>query len=263
MDCNLIELNPNCYKLHNDFIFNRDKVIVTVNYDNDLFINDYLKSLYKHCSVNDFTLIIFDNSDLNKLNIDLLYRNGLTNILYLDNTKNPKCCNRNGLIDFTVNTNVYKGSYLHCRSVDWLIENVLFKNRVSGFILTDTDVIFKKNPFDIIDTQYCTVGEKSKDQERINPYLQYINLNEYRQYGLTYYDENNMLWQTSDDWKITDTGCVYYKLLVDKQLPIKTIDINEYISHYNHGSWVSMGDFKPYDKLKNIWEWQRLNKEFL
>jgi hypothetical protein len=262
MYCNLVEINPDCYKIHNDFIFNSDKVIVTVNYDSDIFIYDYLKSLYKLCDKNDFTLIIFDNSELNKLNIDLLFRHGLTNILYLDNTKNPKCCDKQGLIDFSIET-PHKGSYEHCRTVDWIIQNILFKNCVSGFLLTDSDIIFKRNPFEIIDTNYCTIGEKDKTLNRINPYLQYINLMKYKQYGLTYYDENNMVWITSNDWVNTDTGCIYYKMLLDKQLPIKIIDIEDYISHYNHGSWVSMGDFKPFDKLKNIWEWQTLNKEYL
>jgi hypothetical protein len=264
MDCNLVEINPACYKIHDDFIFNRDKVIVTLNYDSDMFIYDYIKSLYKFCDKNDFTLIIFDNSELNKLNIDLLlYRLGLTNILYLDNTKNPKCCDKQGLINFTTETILYKGSYEHCRTVDWIIQNILFKNRVSGFLLTDSDVIFKKNPFEIIDTDYCTVGEKDELQNRINPYLQYINLQRYKQYGLSYYDENNMIFLTSEDWRNADTGCGYYKKLIDKQLPIKTIDINDYIIHYHHGSWKSITDVAPYDKFKNILNWHTSNREFL
>ena len=85
-----IEIHPNCIRHTDDFKM-KEKMLLVVNCDSDIFLHPMIRSLYKNVNQEEFTLCIFDNSYSAKFNEDIYFNYGFNNILFLDNTRCMYC----------------------------------------------------------------------------------------------------------------------------------------------------------------------------
>ena len=265
-----IEIHPNCIRHTDDFKM-KEKVLLVVNCDSDIFLHPMIRSLYKNVNQDDFTLCIFDNSYSAKFNEDIYFNYGFNNILFLDNTRcYTDVVPRRWIVDVNeelLNQNRF-ASVIHCKTVDFCLK--YFKQEgVKDLILADSDVLFKQNPFNIIDRNYVCVGENEAKNHRLAPYLLYFNLEKLE---LNYFDETRMLGITSDDLTLYDTGGAFTEDLIDKKLPYKQIKLEDYIEHFGGGSYIFDADDikgthniicskqeQPQKSFELVYKWLKLN----
>lgn len=265
-----IEIHPNCIRHTDDFKM-KEKVLLVVNCDSDIFLHPMIRSLYKNVNQDDFTLCIFDNSYSAKFNEDIYFNYGFNNILFLDNTRcYTDAVPRRWIVDVNeelLNQNRF-ASVIHCKTVDFCLK--YFKQEgVKDLILADSDVLFKQNPFNIIDRNYVCVGENEAKNHRLAPYLLYFNLEKLE---LNYFDETRMLGITSDDLTLYDTGGAFTEDLIDKKLPYKQIKLEDYIEHFGGGSYIFDADDikgthniicsrqeQPQKSFELVYKWLKLN----
>ena len=265
-----IEIHPNCIRQTDDFKM-KEKVLLVVNCDSDIFLHPMIRSLYKNVNKDDFTLCIFDNSYSAKFNEDIYFNYGFNNILFLDNTRcYTDVVPRRWIVDVNeelLNQNRF-ASVIHCKTVDFCLK--YFKQEgVKDLILADSDVLFKQNPFNIIDRNYVCVGENEAKNHRLAPYLLYFNLEKLE---LNYFDETRMLGITSDDLTLYDTGGAFTEDLIDKKLPYKQIKLEDYIEHFGGGSYIFDADDikgthniicsrqeQPQKSFELVYKWLKLN----
>ena len=265
-----IEIHPNCIRHTNDFKM-KEKVLLVVNCDSDIFLHPMIRSLYKNVNQDDFTLCIFDNSYSAKFNEDIYFNYGFNNILFLDNTRcYTDVVPRRWIVDVNeelLNQNRF-ASVIHCKTVDFCLK--YFKQEgVKDLILADSDVLFKQNPFNIIDRNYVCVGENESKNHRLAPYLLYFNLEKLE---LNYFDETRMLGITSDDLTLYDTGGAFTEDLINKKLPYKQIKLEDYIEHFGGGSYIFDADDikgthniicsrqeQPQKSFELVYKWLKLN----
>lgn len=265
-----IEIHPNCIRHTDDFKM-KEKMLLVVNCDSDIFLHPMIRSLYKNVNQNDFTLCIFDNSYSAKFNEDIYFNYGFNNILFLDNTRcYTDAVPRRWIVDVNeelLNQNRF-ASVIHCKTVDFCLK--YFKQEgVKDLILADSDVLFKQNPFNIIDRNYVCVGENEAKNHRLAPYLLYFNLEKLE---LNYFDETRMLGITSDDLTLYDTGGAFTEDLIDKKLPYKQIKLEDYIEHFGGGSYIFDADDikgthniicsrqeQPQKSFELVYKWLKMN----
>lgn len=265
-----IEIHPNCIRHTDDFKM-KEKVLLVVNCDSDIFLHPMIRSLYKNVNQDDFTLCIFDNSYSAKFNEDIYFNYGFNNILFLDNTRcYTDVVPRRWIVDVNeelLNQNRF-ASVIHCKTVDFCLK--YFKQEgVKDLILADSDVLFKQNPFNIIDRNYVCVGENEAKNHRLAPYLLYFNLEKLE---LNYFDETRMFGITSDDLTLYDTGGAFTEDLIDKKLPYKQIKLEDYIEHFGGGSYIFDADDikgthniicsrqeQPQKSFELVYKWLKLN----
>ena len=265
-----IEIHPNCIRHTNDFKM-KEKMLLVVNCDSDIFLHPMIRSLYKNVNQDDFTLCIFDNSYSAKFNEDIYFNYGFNNILFLDNTRcYTDAVPRRWIVDVDeelLNQNRF-ASVIHCKTVDFCLK--YFKQEgVKDLILADSDVLFKQNPFNIIDRNYVCVGENEAKNHRLAPYLLYFNLEKLE---LNYFDETRMLGITSDDITLYDTGAAFTADLIDKKIPYKQIKLEDYIEHFGGGSYIFDADDiknthniicsrqeQPQKSFELVYKWLKLN----
>ena len=235
-----LSIHPNCVRHTDNFKLN-EKMLLVVNCDSDIFLHPMIRSLYKNVNQNEFTLCIFDNSWSAKFNEDIYFNYGFNNILFLDNTRCytdvvPRRC----IIDIDeplINSNNY-ASVIHCKTIDFCLK--YFKQEgVRDLIVIDSDVLFKQNPFNIIDRNYVCVGEYEQIYHRFAPYLLYFNLDKL---NINYYDPNRMLGITTNDIHYYDTGGSFTEDFLNNKEQFKEIKINEYIEHFGGGSYIFVAD---------------------
>ena len=197
-------------------------------------------------SINKFTpnstIYVFDNSDRQPFT----YRQD--NIKYIDNT-------RGQIIDFDKWLQKYPnreksngkqnkfGSAKHCYTIQKCIETI-----GENFILLDSDVLLKKDISDLFNSNYIYVG-KSEFQtncknpaqhkiKRILPFICFINVELCQKYDVHYFNEDYMNGlYTTPEGDLYDTGGGFLKEISKKALSGKEVNINDYIVHYNAGSW--------------------------
>ena len=265
-----IEIHPNCIRHTDDFKM-KEKVLLVVNCDSDIFLHPMIRSLYKNVNQDDFTLCIFDNSYSAKFNEDIYFNYGFNNILFLDNTRcYTDVVPRRWIVDVNeelLNQNRF-ASVIHCKTVDFCLK--YFKQEgVKDLILADSDVLFKQNPFNIIDRNYVCVGENEAKNHRLAPDLLYFNLEKLE---LNYFDETRMLGITSDDLTLYDTGGAFTEDLINKKLPYKQIKLEDYIEHFGGGSYIFDADDikgthniicsrqeQPQKSFELVYKWLKLN----
>ena len=212
-------------------------------------------------SINKFTpnstIYIFDNSDQRPF----VYRQD--NIKYIDNTKGQ-------IINFEEWLNNYPnreksngkqnkfGSAKHCYTIQKCIELI-----GENFILLDSDVLLKKDITPLFDENFIYVG-KSEFQlncknpaqhkiQRLLPFACFINVKLCQENDVHYFNDDYMngLYKSPES-DLYDTGGGFLKEISKKSLQGKEININDYIVHYNAGSWrnSSAADWlKRYCKL--------------
>lgn len=232
-----LDIKPELIRHSKDFKL-KDKLIFVTNANSDLFLHPMIRSLYKNVNKDDFTLCIFDNSWTSRFPEELYFQYGFDNIISLDNT--------NRCVVEGIEESEFRGSIIHCKTVDFCLK--YFKQEgVKDFILVDSDVLFKTNPFNAVDKDYVCVGEYEDEKSRIKPYFQYFNL---EKLDINYYDETRMLGITSSDSYVYDTGMAFTEDLKKYNKPVKYINIDDYITHFYGGSYVyAQKEITKYHKI--------------
>lgn len=178
-------------------------------------------------------IVIFDNSDKRPFkNIETLCD------VYYDNTQGQ-------LLDFTkefsglpIVERIWKmnkcGSAKHCRTVQWLFDNITDDE----FVLLDSDVLltrkldFLKSDFICSATYEIFPGMKN----RFLPFVTYFNLKKIKENVIQYFDEKRMNGLSKFGGPY-DTGASFLEDVVKKKLPYKNINYKNYLVHFRNGSW--------------------------
>ncbi len=268
MEC-FNNIPPYCFRPDKNVVLKKNALLI-INCDSDLFLHPALRSLYKNTNKDDYSLVIFDNSNSTRFNIDIYLNYGFDNIFYINNTKwynEGDDEGRRAIIEIEQKYQDKAASIMHCRTVDYMM-NVLKHKGVENLILADSDVLLKKNPLDIIDENYACIGEYEIEKNRIAPYLLYLNLNKL---DIDFYDETRMLGITSNDYRKYDTCGSFTEDLFNSKLPYKEIKISDYIEHFGAGSYAYNTDNgivrnenvkgNPNKVYDIIWNWLKEYKE--
>lgn len=231
-----------------------DRTVVIINFNTQKLTEAAIRSLENHtlgCRI-----VVFDNSD--KEPFVNTFSN--INVKVVDNTKGQHIDFEKMLAEYPdkypTPENNY-GSAKHCMTIDYCFE--LFPD---GFLLMDSDVLVKKDVSPLFDASCAWVGNVEIHSNRANcklprvlPYLCYINVPLLRKYGVRYFNRDKM-WALShrypDMWY--DTGCWFYEECHRLSLPESHVNINDYILHLRHGSWISSEQDEWLDVHRDLWE---------
>ena len=257
---------PTCGTIH------KDNIILCCVCESDLFMPFYIRSLYKKLKPQDFTLILWDNSGWTPMNVEVFSNYGYDNILYFNNIKNWSNNNTRNILDFKwIDEQTTIGSASHSYTIQYVID-LLIKNGRSNLILTDSDVIFRKNPLEMIDGKYITIGCFESARNRLHPCCQYINLNKVKEYGLKFFDEKRIYGLNgNNNWTLFDTGYSFFMDCLNHK--DETLVLNElYVDHFGCGTYAynseepQFNTKDPKDKPQNswnmIWNWVTENRQF-
>lgn len=220
------------------------------NFNTTEITSNALRSIIKHIKNIKYKIILLDNSDKipYKIPSDLIGK-----IIVLDNT-NGKYINFKHILKTikykTTSTLNNFGSLKHTFSIQFLI-NIC---QTSGLLIFDSDIIVKKDLYDLIDYKYATVADiieygefhnnsniKYDSPTRFLPYIQFFNLN----YNIQYFNLNKCRGISIKNFKnefksnTYDTGASYYEFIIKNKYPYKQINYFDYIIHFEHGSWLN------------------------
>lgn len=192
----------------------------------------------------DARIIIFDNSNKRPF----IYKDILCDE-YFDNTHSQLIDFEQEFKQYNIVEKVYKlnkcGSAKHCRTIQWLFDNLKLKE----FILLDSDVLLIK-PFDFIDKNFSCIAtyEQFKGmKDRLLPFVCYFNFEKLK--GINYFDANRMN-GLSIAGEMYDTGASFTEDLIKNNKLYKNINYKDYLVHYRAGSWDSINHSKN-DEYKN------------
>ena len=224
--------------------------ILTVHYNTPELMDAMIRSVRRFT---DCTIHVFDNSDSKP------FVNTFEGVDVIDNTEGQ-------VIDFEAFLDRYPekkprisnyGSPKHCKTV-----NACFKLFPDGFILMDSDVLVKKDITELWDERFAWVGEPHLDTPkgvpvmRLLPFLCYVNVPVCREYGAKYFN-GEWMWHLVDRSpnKWYDTGAWFYRDTMERNVPYRIVQIDEYIEHFNHGSHSTLNEsrFDWLEKHKNLW----------
>lgn len=199
-------------------------------------------------------IIIFDNSDKEP------FVNTYDNVEVIDNTKG-RVVDLKAMIDshpdkVPTPENNY-GSANHCRSVDVCMD--LFPE---GFLLMDSDVLVTRDITPFFDDSCAWTGQLQLHTcrfdvtlPRVLPFISYINVPMCRKHGIRYYDDDMMYALTYKKPNVGyDTGCWFYEQCHNAGLPENHVNINEYIIHFGHGSWMGADEAGWLEANKEYWQ---------
>lgn len=226
--------------------------ILIVHFNTPKLTECLVKSINKYTP--DCHIYIFDNSD----KFPFVYRQ--KNIIVFDNTHGQ-------IINFDKRLSQYPergksnakmnnyASVKHCWSVDKCFDLIN-----DNFILLDSDVLLKRDISELWDASKVFVSDvfhgKRIEEERIIPFISFINVNMCKEKGIRFCYESRMnglyVSQTGD---LYDTGAAFYSEA--KRLPHKTITHTDYVEHFKAGSWQEVSD-KLHNQKTDKFQW--LNK---
>lgn len=213
-------------------------------------------------SINKFTpnsnIYIFDNSDKKPFT----YRQD--NIHYIDNTKGQVINFDEWLKSFpnrgqsNGKQNGF-GSAKHCYTIQKCMEMI-----GENFILMDSDILLKKDVSALADENFVYVGRseyqtncKNPAQhkiKRILPFLCFINVKRCEENGIRYFNENYMNGlHTTAEGDLYDTGGGFLKEIESKGAAGKEVNINDYMVHYNAGSWRGSDGHEWLERNRNLY----------
>ena len=183
----------------------------------------------------------------------------MNGVVVLDNTQGQ-------LIDFDaflarypskMHTRNNWGSAKHTKSVDYL-----FNVYPDGFVLMDSDVLVKRDISEFFDDSVLFVGKKrdaERDRDnrvpRLLPFLCGINVKMCVEQGVRYFDKkrNWKLRKTSPDYWY-DTGASFLEDCLRTGLPVRYVDIDDYIIHFYGGSYKNK-DWRAWlDEYSGLWK---------
>ena len=232
--------------------------VCIVNYNTQRLTECAIRSLWKHTP--EARVVVFDNSDQgafvfpNMMTCEESPGTAAGSVEIIDNTKGQ-------VIDFEAELAKYPnkeysqrnrsnfGSAKHCMSIDWLMDYC-----TEGFVLADSDVLFRRDIAPLVQTNRAAVGALRVKEGIIllQPVLCWLNVPMLLAHGIRYFNGQKM-WALSDRYPYNryDTGAWLYEELISHRLSFRDTDISPYILHFGHGSW----------KDKDADQWLNDNKE--
>ena len=210
---------------------------LVVDYNTSDLINSLVKSIVKFSPGFKYNIVVFDNSDAEKLVIEDSLRSK-ADIVVVDNTKSD-LIDFNKLIRECVRTEWGKSnnfaSLKHACTVDYCLRSLGCLH--DDVVLCDSDILLLK-PIDFIDDSFVAVGEVKKtwdlSNERLLPMLCYLNNKALKENGLKYFDRSRFI-GCSPGTKY-DTGASIYEDIVKRKLNYRRLKISDYCIHLGHGS---------------------------
>ncbi len=224
--------------------------ILTVHYNTPELMDAAIRSIRKY---SDCKITVFDNSDKKP------FANTFDNVAVINNTKGQVIDFDEWLENFPFRQpgRSNYGSPKHCKTIDFCFD--LFPN---GFILMDSDILLKRRFDDLWDKSKAWVGEPFLDTPkgvkvmRLLPFLCFINVPMLKKNNVRYFN-SDWMWhlfpKTPNKWY--DTGAWFYKDCMEKNLPFKTINLDDYIEHFFHGSHENYNEARLewLEKHKDLW----------
>lgn len=224
------------------------KNVAIVHYNTPELTAAAIKSLLLHTP--DCKITVFENSDKRPLP-------PIDNVTVLDNTKGQ-------LVDFEEMLSRYPdkiptacnwGSEKHIASVDYLFDVLQ-----EGFLLVDSDVLFKKDITSLFDSSKAWVGaieHKPKfwfQAVRCFPMLLWINVPMLREHNIRFFHEGMVYKMSHTKPPYYDTGGSLYVDCNKAGLPYTEINMFDYIEHLGGASCYQTNWKKWLDLHKDLYE---------
>ena len=230
--------------------------VLTVHFNTPRMMEACIRSLWKHTP--DAHVVVFDNSDLAPFSVPCDFPEG--QITYLDNTCG-QIINFDQWLQQFPDRKPAKSNYGSPKHT-WTIQTC-FDLLPDGFILMDSDVLFKRDITPLWDETKCFVGEPFLDTPKGNrimrllPFLCYINVQMCREHDIRYFNRDwmwHLTQQLPNKWY--DTGAWFYRDCMEKHMPYTAIRTADYIEHYFHGSHAHLngGMDQWLDQHQNLWK---------
>lgn len=237
------------------------RTVCIVHYNTPKLTQYAIRSLLKHTDVQ--RVVVFDNS--NQLPFMMKNRQFVADnpcIEVIDNT-------RGQIIDFEAFLNGYSdrepspgnnyGSAKHCRSVQWLMENI-----DEPFVLMDSDVLIRRDISTFWQHPECAwvgeIGENVRERfgydiQKLQPFLCFLNTPLLKEHGISYFNGEYM-------WNLTslapnhryDTGAWLCRAVREAKLPTYELPIGDYIYHLGHASWRNRNPMEWAWARRECWE---------
>lgn len=204
--------------------------ICIIHYNTPYALTCLIKSINLH--INDAYIYVFENSDKE------LFVNTFDNVEIFDNSHGQILDYETILQNYpdrfkTESKNNGWASFKHCLAIDKCMDLI-----DDNFVLLDSDVLIKKDFSDLYQEDKIAVGEYESSYERLAPYICFINVNLCKKHNIRYFNEDYILGiKPYKDKQKYDTGSYFYKEI--KKYDYKTIKIENYIVHYQSGSFSS------------------------
>lgn len=129
------------------------------------------------------------------------------------------------------------GSEKHIASVDWLFDYI-----PDGFLLLDSDVLIKADISPLFDRSKAYVGMQEQQphwfqQRRIAPYCLFINVPMCKAAGIRFWHERKVYKLSHTGMPpFYDTAASFWEDVLAAGLPLREIDIYQYIEHFGGAS---------------------------
>lgn len=226
--------------------------VLTVHFNTPEMMTAAIKSLNR-CTPN-CRITVFDNSNVAP------FVNTFDNVEVIDNTRGQVVDFDEWLLQFPDRSPGESnfGSPKHTKTIDYCFD--LFPE---GFILMDSDVLFKKDITPLWNQSKAWVGEpfldtpKGVEVMRLLPFLCYINVPMCKRNGIKYFN-SEWMWKLQRKVPNTwyDTGAWFYKACMNLNLPHTKIKLDDYIVHYFHGSHFKLnsGVNEWLNKYSELWK---------
>lgn len=230
-----------------------EKNVCIVNFNTPELVRTAVSSLWKQTP--DAKVTVFDNSD----KTPCFEMDGVS---VIDNTKGQVIDFQEFLSRFPDKqpTSNNWGSAKHCYTIQKLWEYF-----PEGFVLADSDVLFKKDITEFFNVDYAYAGtvysNRKKDTKkvpRLYPFLCWINVPMCKAKGISYFDaaRSYKLNSSTDPLDLYDTGASFLEDCKKAKLPGLKLNIDEYIVHLGSASFEAKQSkekwLKTYESLYTI-----------
>lgn len=229
-----------------------NKNIVIIHYNTPELTSATIKSINKNTFGCNF--IIFDNSDKNFFDINKLQLNDL-NIKIYNNTQGKYVNFKDKLKIDPLRSHINHASSKHIWSVEYLY-NILNE----GFVLVDSDVLFKTNIDIFFDKTFIWCGLKEQQTPirhfkiRLAPYLLWINIPMCKRYNIKFVKKYQNFKVDNKKEPYYDTTASFLESCELNNLRGKEINIYDYIIHFKGGSSGKKDYNEWLEKYKYLYE---------
>ena len=233
-------------------LFIMRKNVAIVHFNTPELTRAEILSLWKNTP--DCSITVFDNSDKRPFV-------PMDGVRVIDNTKGQIINFEKELAKYPDKTQTRNewASAKHAMSVDYLFDVLS-----DGFVLSDSDVLFKKDISDIFDLDAIVSGSISTTGmiPRLRPFLCWINVPICKRYGIRYFDGKRS-WHLCKDKRLRkyDTGASFLEDCQKSGEYKRIIALKDYIEHLGAGSWQETDWRKWLEEHKNLYNMEEEKKK--
>lgn len=220
----------------------------SVFYNTEFLFKPLIGSIRKNSGLNDYDVLIYDNStDLHK-RIDPSNSSDNIRIKYIGQ-------------ETYKGIHLSNGSAIHTKTIDLGLHDIM--NEYDYCILLDSDVLVIreiKSIIDIMDKYDFTLAgyhDVTNNRNLIHPCSMCINLKKINENKISFFDENRM-WHLKNTGSTYDTGMSFYEDVIKKHLRVFELPYNYFAHHFGAGSRDYKTAGKVFDGKKiyrDISEW--------